>query len=644
VTEFLGAFLIAGAAAVLGFVTARRWAFASVPPSGEQPDGAAAPAPLEDPIAATLESLIQALDARDPASRGHARRVRAGAMEVGRGLGLDPESLRALRLASILHDVGKVVVPEQVLCKPGRLSEAEFEKVKAHPAAGVAILAPAGLPQPVLEIIRHHHERWDGSGYPEGLKGTAIPLGARVLAVADAFESLTSERAHRGRLAPAEAAGLIETWSGVQFDPEVVAVLRSQVEAVSEAMSGAAGAPGPPLDLSRASGTREEEAPAADPGGFGPLLHRGVAREAEGKTSRSPAAPRDLPGAAGGGVRDASAAQREVYALYEIARTLGSSLRLTDVLDLVVSKIAMLVPFRTCVVYLTSVPGELQARFVSGANAGALRGRRLRFDEGISGWAAEHRTSRFAGSADLDLVGSDVDPIAYSTVAAFPLVHADEMLGVITLYFPANAPCLDDHVRVMEILARLASGAIHEGRLGLEEGDGGLTDGITHLPTERYLRQAFEKEVVRSQQSGQPLSVVEMDLEDFRALNQRIGQEAGDRFLMEVGRVLRSHLRERDVLVRLTEDEYAALLPGTGFAAAALLTERLQQAVDGFALRLEDGVMARAGLSVGIAIYPLDGEGLDDLMQRASINRRRNRQARRAARAAAPNVVPFRST
>jgi len=197
-------------------------------------------------------------------------------------------------------------------------------------------------------------------------------------------------------------------------------------------------------------------------------------------------------------------------------------------------------------------------------------------------------------------------------------------------------------VRVMEILARLASGAIHEGRLGLEEGEAGLSDGVTHLPNERYLRQAFAKEIVRSQQSGQPLSVVEMDLEDFAAVNRRHGREAGDRLLMEVGRVLRSHLRERDVLVRLGEDEYAALLPGTGFAAAALLTERLQQAVDGFVLRLGEGDAARAGLSVGIAIYPLDGEGVDDLLQRASLNRARNRQARRAAREAAPNVVPFR--
>jgi diguanylate cyclase (GGDEF)-like protein len=171
-----------------------------------------------------------------------------------------------------------------------------------------------------------------------------------------------------------------------------------------------------------------------------------------------------------------------------------------------------------------------------------------------------------------------------------------------------------------------------------------LTDEVTHLPSARYLEQVFERETIRSQQSGHPFAVLEMDLDAFRGVNERFGHEAGDRFLMEIGRVLRSHLRERDVLVRLGEDEYAALLPGSGFAAAAVLAERLQQAVDGFALRVsEEGPAARAGLSAGIAIYPLDGERLDDLLQRAALNRARNKYARREARTSTPNVVPFRS-
>ena len=643
----VGPMLVAGAAAVLGYMTARlRGARPARPatlagtplpvPATPVPADPFGPAPLE----ATLQALIQAIDARNPAAGGHVRRVRAAAMELGRASGLDAEALATLRLAALLHDVGTLMIPEQVLSKPGRLNDIEFEKVKAHPVTGVAMLARAGLPPAVLEIIRHHHERWDGGGYPDRLKGMEIPLGARILAVADSFESLVSDRAHRGSLGPVEAAELITTWAGVQFDREIVNVLRSEVAAVHGAVMAAGHDPEPPLDIARLTAPSVGvEGPSGDAGGFGTLLHQGIAGE---MVRRPSGAELPRPAVADGTSRDASAAQREVYALYEIAHTLCASLHLTDVLDLVVSKIAMLVPFRTCVVFLTSAPKTLQARFVSGANAASLRGRMLPFGDGITGWAAEHRTSSFSGNAELDLFGIEIDPAAYSTVAAFPLVHGEEVLGVITLYFPANSPCVDDHVRVMEILARLASGAIHEGRLGLEQGESGLTDAVTHLPNERYLRQAFDKEVVRSQQSGQALSVVEMDLEEFRTLNERIGAEAGDRFLLEVGRVLRSHLRERDVLVRMEEDGFAALLPGTGFAAAALLTERLQKAVDGFALRLEDGTVARAGLSIGIAIYPLDGEGYDDLMQRASLNRVRNRQARRAARAASPNVVPFR--
>ena len=302
-------------------------------------------------------------------------------------------------------------------------------------------------------------------------------------------------------------------------------------------------------------------------------------------------------------------------------------------------------PFRTCAVYLTQPAGEgLTARFVSGANAAALRGRRLRPGEGITGWAAEHRSSRFSASADLDLADTGIDPTGYSTVAAFPLCQGDEALGVITLYYPKAAPCLEEHVRLMEIVARLAAGAVANGRMASASGAAALTDEVTHLPSARYLEQVFERETIRSQQSGQPFAVLEMDLEAFRGINERFGQAGGDRFLMEIGRVLRSHLRERDVLVRPGEDEYAALLPGSGFAAAAVLAERLQQAVDGFALRLEEnGPPARTGLSVGIAIYPLDGETLADLMQRAALNRARNKLARREARTSTPNVVPFRS-
>jgi diguanylate cyclase (GGDEF)-like protein len=383
--------------------------------------------------------------------------------------------------------------------------------------------------------------------------------------------------------------------------------------------------------------------PSGDVGGFGDALHQSI----EGTATKSiDAAPRTPP-AAGAALRDTYAAQREVYALYEIARTLGSTLRLSEVLDLVVSRIAQLIPFRTCVVYL-AMPGgaELTARFASGANAAALRGRRVRVGEGITGWAAAHRSSRFSGNPDLEMGGAGLDSDAYGTIAAFPLCHGEEVLGVITLAYPKTGACSDDDVRAMEIISRLAAGAVHDGRLAsAAAGAETLTDPLTHLPTERFLRQVYEQETLRSQQSGQPLAVVAMDLDDFGALNLRVGQEAGDRFLVELARVLRGHLRGPDIMVRLEGDAFAALLPGSGFAAAALLAERLQQAVDGYTLRPSaEGAPVRSGLSVGIAIYPLDGERLEDLLERAHLNRLRNKQARKAARAASPqNVIPFKT-
>ena len=653
----LAVVVLAALAAAAGWVAAGAFARLRRRPVAP-PAASTVAAPAVDPVVTAGDSILEAValavDRRDPSSRGHVRRVQAYAGEIARLLELPVGERQSLRVAALLHDIGTLLVPDHILSKPGRLTEAEYDKVRTHPDAGVEILAPIGLPDRVLAMVRHHHERWDGTGYPGGLAREAIPLGARILAVADAFDAITSERAYRARMSPGDAAILMRAWAGIQFDPTVVQILSDHLESIAaaperavpsaaeeEPAGGVARHPAPPHPAPPHTGAAPSEsdtALAADPGGFDGLLHHGIAPALRGRE----AGPRTPPLSSGPG--DAFAAQREVYALYEIAQTLGGTLRLTDVLDLVVSRIAQLVPYRTCVVWLPQAAGDgLEARYVAGANAAPLRGRRLLRGEGISGWAAEHRSSRFSGGADLELAGTAVDPAGYSTVAAFPLLDGGGLQGVISLYFPAAAPCQDDHVRLMEIIARLASGAMHDGRLSEGGERPALADPITHLPNERFLSQAFDQQIVRSQQSGQPFAVVEMDLDEFGAVNKRFGSAVGDRLLMEIGRVLRSHLRERDVLARLEEDGYAALLPGSGFAAAALLAERLQQAVDSFALRVgEEGPPARAGLSVGISIYPLDGERLSELLERAALNRVRNQHARKEARAQAPNVVPFR--
>jgi len=643
----------------------------------------------------TIEALAMAIDAKDPHAQGRTRRVQAYAMELARLMKIPRLEFEAVRAAALLHDIGKLAIPDHLLHKPGKLTEMEFQKVKAHPAVAADILAHVNFPYPVVPAVRHHHERWDGSGYPDGLKGEAIPLAARVLAVADAFEALTSDRAYRGRKSPEEACALIEAWSGMQFDPGVVTTLRQNLgRLIVSPYRAPRGTTGPAVPGSAASGPLEAAdilglwsgVPAGtqnDPGGFGESLHRGIGAERlddfySGPAGGVPAGPEGFQeGSAATGVpgpldalqqgvaqsniwleRDESgaivgrqtavlstisSAHREVYSLYEIAQALGSSLRLPEVLDLVAGKIGQLVPFRSCVIYLLEDQSDsLSARFVSGANVENLRGRALRVGEGITGWAALQKSNRFSQSVDLDLAGAGLDLSEYSTAAAFPLIHDGQVLGVITLYFPKGVTCLDDHIRMMDIIVRLAAAAVHNGTLFAETQESALTDGLTNLPNTRYLRQVFEQEKVRSEQAGQPMAFLEADLDNFKVINDRFGHHVGDRYLSEISRVLKSHLRERDILVRLSGDEFAALLPMTGFAQAALLAERLQQAVDLFRLRLEEGNVARSGLSIGIALFPQDGEGFEDLLVRADHNMYQNKAARKNARLEMdPNILPF---
>ncbi len=171
----------------------------------------------------TIESLALAIDAKDQVTHGHIRRVQEHSVRLARELGVsDADLIKAVEAASLLHDMGKLAIPEHILNKPGRLTPAEFEIMKTHAAMGAEILAAVDFPYPVVPIVRHHHENWDGSGYPDGLSGTDIPLGARILAVVDCFDALTSDRPYRPRLPDTEALQILSDRRGNMYDPLVV--------------------------------------------------------------------------------------------------------------------------------------------------------------------------------------------------------------------------------------------------------------------------------------------------------------------------------------------------------------------------------------------------------------------------------------
>jgi putative nucleotidyltransferase with HDIG domain len=190
---------------------------------------------LHDSYLATVRSLAAAVDAKDPYTRGHSDRVAHYATLAAGELELTHDQRMALEMAAYLHDIGKIGIPEDILLKPGRLSEEEMAKMRHHPLIGANILDPVSFPWPITPVVRHHHERWDGAGYPTGLAGAKIPLLARVLSVADAYEAMISDRPYRAGRSMQEGLAELEACAGSQFDPEVVVAFTSALGRASDA-------------------------------------------------------------------------------------------------------------------------------------------------------------------------------------------------------------------------------------------------------------------------------------------------------------------------------------------------------------------------------------------------------------------------
>jgi HD-GYP domain-containing protein (c-di-GMP phosphodiesterase class II) len=260
--------------------------------------------------------LAIAIAARDEIGTGHLLRTQILALSIGEKLNLCEEDLNALRIGALLKNIGKLAVPDHILNKPGRLTPAEMEKTKIHPLVGASILEKVGFDFPVVPTVKYHHEMWDGSGYPEGLKGESIPLTARILSVADAYDTLRGVRSYRPAVSRDEARKFLLYGVGTQFDPMVVDVfLRNLRQFESE--------------VERQGLSYIDDENNIDANSY---FSEKLADQSY--------------------VEQIKRANREVFTLYELARVFSSSLNLQETLSLFTKKIGELVPFDTCAVYL----------------------------------------------------------------------------------------------------------------------------------------------------------------------------------------------------------------------------------------------------------------------------------------------------
>ena len=534
---------------------------------------------------ATAEALATAIDAKDQTTHCHVRRVQIYAAGMGQVLDLSGTEISALRAGALLHDVGKLAVPAHIINKPGRLSPAEFEKMKIHTTVGAQLLSRVDFPYPVTPIVRHHHEQWDGCGYPDGLKGEQIPITARIISVVDCFDSIREDRPFRRGMTRDEAIAFLLRGAGNHFDPRRVDLFIQNLSRFEEQIAAAG--------LTQQAASHEiSEVYALHEVDMAQTRERGCYMAYD----------------------QIKSAHQEVYALYEIARTFGSSMHVEETLSILIDKVGHVVPFDTCVVYLYDErKGYAEAAHVAGKNSQVLAFRCVAPGEGVTGFALANRRTVNQLHPSLDLAELKIQD-DYVSMAALPLHKGQRLLGALSVYSSELDQYTDDHMRLLETVTKLASDALANAMHLAEAESNALTDPLTGLPNARYLALRFEEESARARRTGMTFQVVMLDLDDFKLVNDSFGHNTGDKMLREMGRILQGQLREYDFLARYAGDEFVAVVQDLTESQVNELCLRIEQAVSGFSLHVQNAQHARVGISVGTATFGADGQTLDQLL------------------------------
>jgi diguanylate cyclase (GGDEF)-like protein/putative nucleotidyltransferase with HDIG domain len=542
----------------------------------------------------TIEALALAIEAKDHTTHDHLQRVRVYAIEVARELKIEPNEMEALHAAALLHDIGKLAIPEHIISKPGRLTPEEFEKMKIHPLVGAEILERVRFPYPVVPIVRAHHEKWDGSGYPYGLKGEEIPIGARILTAVDFLDALASDRQYRRALPLEEVIKRLTAESGKAFDPKVVSVLQRRYREL-ERMAGAKAVPEEGSKLSTEVKIERGLAPAA---GFEDI----ASKEGEGHEAKF--------------LYSIAAARHEAQTLFELSQDLGASLSLGETLSVFSVKIKRLVPYDAIAIYVRR-GDELVPEYVSGDNFRLFSSLRIPVGQGLSGWVAENRKPIVNGNPSVE-PGYLNDPSKFSTLQsalAVPLDGLAGVVGVLTVYHAEHNAFVSDHLRILLAISSKMALAI-ENALKYEQAESSATtDYLTGLPNARSLFMQLERELARCKRDNTPLAVMVCDMDGFKQINDRFGHLEGNRVLRIFAQALKDSCREYDYVARMGGDEFVVVAPGLTPEAAAAKEEMLREmAVQAGKQVCGEEILS---LSVGHSVFPEDGSDAEGLLSHA---------------------------
>jgi diguanylate cyclase (GGDEF)-like protein/putative nucleotidyltransferase with HDIG domain len=527
-----------------------------------------------------IESLALAVEAKDNLNtRGHLRRVQVFALGVGKNLGLNGDELEALTAGALLHDIGKLAVPEHILTKPGKLTPEEFAKMKVHPLVGAEIVEQVQFPYPVAPIVRAHHERWDGSGYPFGLRGEEIPLGARILAAVDCLDALTSNREYRQALPLHEGMQQIADEAGKNFDPKVVEVLKRCYTELDQIVRAN------PDGRTALSSNRTVENGRAPGAGFDLL---GLSALVNSNRSS------DF-------LNTISAAGREGKLLLELAQGLASTLDLNEIFDRLEETVKPLLPFDSLAVFLWQ-GNALTVQYAGGENQRMFRSLQLPLGEGLIGWVALNRQAIVNGNPMAE-PGFRCEPDkTLRSGLAVPLEGTNGLVGVLALYRQTKDAFSRDDLRILMAAAPKVGAALENALKFREMEKQAHSDPVTALPDSYLLMKSLRSELVQAQRSGQSLALAVMKLSGVFSL----GDQLAHQLLQSVSKSIKDSFRRCDYFARTGEETFALILPGMVredlrrkiTSLSAIVTEAERQVCN----------KVITNLIVGEALYPDDAD------------------------------------
>ncbi|HUA92157.1 MAG TPA: HD domain-containing phosphohydrolase [Terracidiphilus sp.] len=550
----------------------------------------------------TIEGLAMAVEAKDQNTHRHLMRVRVYVSELGKAMGLDKPLMQALTTASFLHDIGKLAVPEHIINKPGKLTPEEFEKMKIHPIVGADILERVHFPYPVVPIVRSHHEAWDGSGYPDGLKGEDIPIGARILTAVDCFDALASERPYRRAMPIEEAMAFVKSKAGTQFDPAVVQLLEErylQLEAMARQQI---------QEMEPLKTDLFIERGAAPGAGFAPEQESHASASARSENADALAAK---------SLSLIAAASQEAKAVFEMSQALGTSLSARETSAMMSRRLQSLIPFDCFSVYLKSEE-SVMAQYIDGPLAHAFSPQHIPLGEGLSGWVAQNERPIINGNPTVEpnFVPESGAFTENSSALSIPLLDPSGVLfGVLSVYAAKHAAFSKDHLRILQAIQSKFSLSLQNAlRFRNAEKDARI-DHLTQLVNMRYFLQQIDAQVEKARESGSRFAVGVCDLNSFKAVNDRHGHLVGNDLLRAIAEGFRACSGPSDTIARMGGDEFAFLFPAMDGSSTWSQLEKLDAAVQRACrgLRIEVDISS----SIGLAYYPDDGESAEELLGKA---------------------------